>query len=336
MRRTFVAVILSLSVGCGPEAPDDVSAFSSDPGSTKQGYMLGIGAPEAWEAASGSALVAIIDNGVDVDHPDLKNKAWTNPDELPNGVDDDGDGHIDDIHGWNFLDNNGDVTPSSEASDHRSHGTAVAGIIAAETNNSLGVAACCPACRFIAIKARDFEAAHTVMPRLAEAINYAVARGARVINVSDGALPEDVDPSVAAEVEAALKNAAESGVLVVASAGNDGREIVRWPARIPGVLAVGAVDWEGQPTPWTSYGPEVDVTAPGVFVWTTAPSADYAYFDGTSAAAPVAAALAAMITAARPDWSVEQVAARVRETAKPAASGAGEVDFAAAMRDLPP
>ena len=213
-----LSIALALALGCGPAAPPDVEAFSADPGSTKQGYMLRLGVPDAWKAELGGVLVAVIDNGVDLDHPDLRDKVWTNPAEQENGLDDDGDGHIDDLHGWNFLDDSGDVGIAAETSNNRAHGTAVSGIIAAETDNGAGIAACCPECRVLVLKARDFERERTVMPRLAAALDYAVSHGARVVNISDGVLPEKMDPAVQEEAETAILAAAEKGVLIVASA----------------------------------------------------------------------------------------------------------------------
>lgn len=326
--------LAALVCGCGPGLPPDVAPFTSDPGSSRQGYMLDLGVPEAWPIGEGGVLVAVVDNGIDTAHPDLTHQIWTNPVELPNGMDDDGDGHADDLHGWNFKDDNPDVTAAAETSDHRHHGTSAAGIIAAETGNGVGVASCCPGCRILPIKARDFDEENTVVPQLARVLEYALFHGARVLSVSDGVLPDDMDPAVQDEVEQAIAGAAEAGLLVVASAGNDGREVVRFPALVPGVLAVSAVDWHGQPTSWTSYGPEVDVAAPGDFVWTTFPDGEYDHFAGTSAAAPIAAGLAALVMAARPGWTPAEVAAHLRSTARPAGSGAPIVDFAAAAAGL--
>ncbi len=205
----------------------------------------------------------------------------------------------------------------------------------------MGVAACCPGCTLMILKGRDFVTTSTVLPRFGAAVDYAIAHGARVLNVSDGSLPSSVDAALASDLEAAAARAEQAGLVVVASAGNDGADVVRWPARIPTVLAVAAVDWGGAPTSWTSFGAEVAVAAPGVFVETTAPDAAYDYFDGTSASAPIVSALAAMLVSEHPDWSAAAVRARIVQTARPARLdgrpevvglfGAGVVDFAAAL-----
>jgi subtilisin family serine protease len=339
--RFFSVLLALLGVGCGDGAPPDVQAFSDDPLSIKQGYMLGLGVPGAWSRQRGSVVVAVVDNGVDLAHPDIAPQLWNNPLEQPNGIDDDGDGRADDVHGWNFLDGNADVDVASEGADASSHGTSVAGIIAARTDNGVGIAGLCPGCQLMILKARDFQVAHNVMAHLDEAIDYAVDHGARVINVSDGVPLGSVPADVAMRVEAAVTRAEQKGVLVVVSAGNDGKAPIRWPAKIPGVLAVAAVDWEGRPTLWTSFGEDVDIAAPGVFIDATVPGAAYDYFEGTSASSPVAAALAALLFSAHPEWSPAEVVTRMKETAAPAVLedrpalagmlGAGVVRFGEAL-----
>jgi subtilisin family serine protease len=315
---------------CQPECPDDVPSSSDDPESVTQWHLPALGVPDAWRVQRGSpdTIVAVVDNGFDLTHPDLVDQLWSNPLELLNGVDDDGNGFIDDIHGWNFLDGNAELAPiTSDAvdPDTRGHGTAVAGIIAAQADNGAGVAGCCPGCTLMLLRARDFDTENTVVPRLAEAIDYAVDRGASVINISDGVLPADLDPDVAMALETALEEAEVAGVVVVASAGNDAADSVRVPARYDSVLAVAAVDHRLRPAPWTSFGSEVDVSAPGTCIYTTEPDGDYRYFEGTSAAAPIAAGLAGLLLSAHPDWSAQQVRDAITENVEPVEPG-GLVD----------
>ena len=328
MRGSRNALAIALLAACSG-APADVAAFSNDPLSPKQGYMLRLGVPDGWARASGDVVVAVLDDAVDVAHPDLSAKLWTNPK---------GDG----VHGWNFLDDDGDVALSDadRAVTDFGHGTSVAGIIGAATNDGEGVASCCPGCQLMILKARDFRTTGSVLPRFGAAVDYAIAHGARVLNVSDGAFPGTIDDSLVSDLEAAAARAENAGLVIVASAGNDATNAVRWPARIPTVLAVAAVDWDGVPTSWTSFGPEVAVAAPGVFVETTTPGG-YDYFDGTSASAPIVSALAAMLVSEHPDWSPAQVRARIVSTATPARLdsrpdvaglfGSGVVNFAAAL-----
>jgi subtilisin family serine protease len=337
-----------LASGCASPCPEDVASFSDDPEAVRQWYMPALGVPDAWRIERGSpeVVVAVIDNGFDVEHPDLAGQVWTNDDEQENGADDDGNGYVDDVHGWDFLDRDADPGVEPDAAlrpDLLAHGTAAAGVIAARTDNGVGVAGCCPGCRLMLLRGRDFRDAHDVMPVLAEAIRYAVDNGARVVSVSDGVVAAEVAPDVGAEVEAALAVAREAGVVVVASVGNDGAGGVRWPARLDSVVAVAAVDPDMRPTGWTSFGPEVDIAAPGQCIYTTGPRGRYEYFEGTSAAAPIVAGLAALLLAAHPEWGVEEVtshldrsAAPVRFDARPEAEGLlgrGVVDFAAALAE---
>ena len=320
MRRAWLlSSLIGLAAACHDRAPGDVEPFTSDPLSAKQGYMLELGVPAAWERERGSVTVAVVDNGFDLEHPDLAPRLWANPDEIANGLDDDGDGRVDDLHGWDFVDGDGDVSLAPDESGPRHHGTAVAGIIAAETENGLGIAGLCPGCRLMLLRCRDFQQVHDVMGRLSAAVDYAIAHGARVINVSDGVLDAALGAGEKTNLEAAAARAAQAGVVLVAAAGNDGADAVRWPARIPSVFAAASVDWSGAPSAWTSFGLEIDAAAPGEYIETTFPGGTYGYFEGTSAAAPVAAALAALLASAHPAWTAAQVAERMRATARPAA-----------------
>ncbi len=344
MLRGGILLFITAFAACsGP--PSDVRPFSNDPLSVKQGYMLALGVPDGWPRASAPVIVAVLDNGIDFEHPDLSTRIWVNSNEVPgNGIDDDGDGHVDDVHGWNFLDNDGDVGLSAaelRASDF-SHGTKVAGTIGAETNNNQGVASGCPVCTMMILKGRDFLRTGTSVASFAAAIDYAIAHGVRVLNVSDGVRVGSISDELVSELEAAAQRAEQAGILIVASAGNEGSDTVLWPARIPSVLAVAAVDWSGVPASFTNFGREVAVAAPGDYIETTMPGGKYGYFGGTSASAPIVTALAGMLFSEHPDWTPAQVAARIEATAHPAklesrpdigSFGAGVVNFGDALAE---
>lgn len=340
-----VAVVLSISA-CSSTCPEDVSPFSDDPEGVRQWHMPALGVSEAWDVQRGrpEVVVAVVDNGFELDHPDLAGQLWINTDESSNGVDDDGNGYIDDIHGWDFLDRDGDpnLPANSDLEPRRlGHGTAAAGVIAAQTDNEIGVAGCCPGCRLMLLRGRDFQTAHNVMPVLAEAIRYAADNGAQVISVSDGVPADDVDPTVEADVTAAIELARDSGVIVVVSAGNDGSAGLRWPGLLDPVIGVASVNPENIPSSWTSYGPEVDVAAPGECIYTTRTGGSYGYFSGTSASAPIVAGLAALLKSEHPTWSADELVEHIRSTATPASFdgrsdvegqlGAGVVSFAGAL-----
>ena len=328
--------------GCAA-APSDVAAFSHDPLSPRQGYMLDLGVPDAWQYARAPVVVAIVDTGVDLEHPDLQSSIWSNANEIAdNGVDDDSDGHVDDVHGWSLLDDTANVALTAaelEATD-ATHGTKIAGTIAAATNNGIGVAGLCPICSLMILKGRDFIHANSSVPLLPAAVDYAIAHHARVLNVSDGMRLGTITDSAVAELEAAVERAERAGLVIVASAGNEASDQILWPARIPGVISVAAVDWKGRPTSFTNFGPQVTVAAPGVYIETTLPEAGYGYFTGTSAAAPIVSALAAMLISEHPEWTPAEITARIIATAHPArldgrpdidGFGAGIVDFVDAL-----
>ena len=198
-----------------------------------------MGAPAAWRHGPGRPVtVAVVDTGVDLSHPDLAGNRWTNPGEIPgNGIDDDGDGYVDDVHGWNFADASADV------SDANGHGTAVAGVIAARGDNRIGIAGVAWRARVMALKVVDSTGAATA-DRVAAAIRFATAHGARIVNVSLNG------PDRSAVIEDAIRDAQARGALVVASAGNDGRRLdvaPSYPASYPedAVVTVGATGRSG-------------------------------------------------------------------------------------------
>lgn len=338
MRAPPLLVVCLALAACGAR---DVPAFSSDPEGVHQRWLVAVRAPAAWSVERGGpeSVIAVLDNGVDATHPDLAGALWQNPGERPNGLDDDGDGIVDDLVGADLRARTGDVSLARIAgvSDELyGHATAIVGIVAARTDNGVGVAGACPGCRVMVLRARDFSARRTVVDVLDDAVTYAASHGARVLSVSDGARGVDLTDVQRAAMASAMAHADALGVLVVASAGNDAGGPVRWPAAIASVLAVAAVDDDDRAATFTSRGPEVDVSAPGVALHTTLPGGTYGPFSGTSASAPVVAALAGLLFARHPTWTPSQVAARIRDTARPTGQsglGAGVVDFLRAVSD---
>lgn len=239
-----------------------------------------IRAREAWEVTKGSpeVVVAVIDTGIDYTHPDLDANIWVNPGEVPgNGLDDDGNGYIDDIHGWDFVDNDNDSLSGSEI---HWHGTAMAGVIAAE-DDGFGVTGVAPHVKVMDLRVptsiplsyQGVPPGFTAVIRaMAEAVHYAVANGAQVVNMSLGfpvnfwGLPEAIRPKYAAVIEEILKPAldyaAAQGIIIVVSAGNDASD-VSYPARFPSTIAVSATTSTDELAYYSNFGPEVDVAAPG-------------------------------------------------------------------------
>ncbi|MCX6826344.1 MAG: S8 family serine peptidase, partial [candidate division Zixibacteria bacterium] len=195
-----------------------------------------------------TVIVAIIDTGVDMDHPDLAGHIWTNDDEIPdNGLDDDHNGYIDDYRGWDYC---GDVEAipvtgfDNNPTDGHGHGTHCAGIVTAVANNGLGVAGIAPDCKIMALKFYPIMLASFAC----RAIVYAADNGADVISMSFGAaiFPHAFDD--------ALAYARSKGVILCAAAGNDGREQINYPAACQGVIAVGATNSSDFVTNFSTYG----------------------------------------------------------------------------------
>ncbi|HWO94592.1 MAG TPA: S8 family serine peptidase, partial [Dehalococcoidia bacterium] len=253
------------------------SAEPNDPLYPRQQFNLDvIGAPAAWDTntdASG-AILAIIDTGVDLEHEDLAGQLWTNPNEIPgDGIDNDHNGCPDDVHGCNFISPSiGDscgyqaLPPHSDVRDDAAHGTRVAGIAAAAGDNGIGIAGMGWQGRLMIIKAMDCEKSGSSFD-VARAIDYAVANKASIINLSLGGSGRSE------MLIQAIDRATNAGVLLVAATGNLGPQ-VNFPANLPNVLAVGAsgaFDAPDSRAPFSNWGPEVDVVAPGIDVLSTAP-----------------------------------------------------------------
>ena len=251
--------------------------------------------PEAWNVTTGRSdlVVAVIDDGVDFSHPDLAGRKWTNPDEIPgNGIDDDGNGHVDDVNGWDFCNDDSSV---HDAGDF--HGTHVAGSIAA-SGNDIGIAGVAPRVKIMAVKFLDADDADCGSDmNAAAAIAYASAEGAHLINASWGG------PDVSTTLRNAI--AAVPDMLVVAAAGNSNTnndEFPMYPAAydLDNILSVAAIHNEGHLTAATNFGPtSVDLSAPGEDILSTLPGGTYGLLSGTSMAAANASGVAALAASAR-------------------------------------
>jgi len=298
-------------------------------------YQL-IEAPAAWDLGSGAqpTVVAVLDTGVDINHPDLAGKIWVNQAEIENnGLDDDGNGCIDDTHGCNFVDpRTTDLAcvsrppgPSSDVTDDDGHGTFVAGVVAARTNNGQGVAGTADGVVLMPVKVLACTGGGTAAD-IAAGILYAARNGARVINMSFGGhLESDT-------IRDAIKAAHDDfGVVLVSASGNTDIGEVSFPADLPEVIAVGASDHHkpDERAPFSNWGPEVDVAAPGVDITSTVPSKlcsrnwkcisslPYSQASGTSFAAPLVSGLAGLLLSRNPSLSNEDVRTIIRSTAQP-------------------
>ncbi|MBI4688237.1 MAG: S8 family serine peptidase [Nitrospirae bacterium] len=279
-----------------------------------------IDAPTAWNITTGSAsvVIAVIDTGVKLTHADLSTNIWGNSGETAsNSVDDDNNGYVDDVNGWDFVNN--DNNPADDCG----HGTHVAGIIAAVGNNAIGITGVMWTAKIMPLKALgiDAECSGTTQA-ITEAIYYAVNKGAKIINLSLGSSINDIDGMM----QEAINYARNNNVLVVAAAGNDSTDndtTAFYPANfnVDNIISVAATDQNDALASFSNYGKTtVDLAAPGVNIYSTVPTtaectlssdscddSGYAFSDGTSMAAPHVAGAAGLIWAANPAYTYTQV-----------------------------
>jgi len=268
------------------------------------------GAPEAWTQSRGDGvLVAVLDSGVQLSHPDLAKSLWRNDGETPaNGIDDDRNGYVDDVHGANIKALNGNVE------DDNGHGTHVAGILAAQAGNGVGGSGIAPGARIMSVKVLDANRAGD-SSQLAKGIRYAIGEGAKILNVSingNGTSPD---------LDDALNYASQQGATVVASAGNQARDIdlvPSYPASStePSVLTVTAIETTGSLLSIANRGlRSVDLAAPGGSILSTAMGSGYELREGTSMAAPFVAGSLALLAAARPDLPQSELRSAIVQSA---------------------
>lgn len=274
-----------------------------------------IDAPEAWDAHVGNSkvIVAVIDTGVDMAHEDLANNIWQNPGEIPaNGIDDDGNGYIDDVYGYDFINRD------SDPYDDHGHGTHVAGTIAAVGDNALGVVGVSWKSRIMALKFLGSGGSGTIADAIT-AVNYAVAKGAKVINASwgGGGYSQGLYDAIAA--------ANNAGVLFVAAAGNSGANTDITPAypasyNLANIISVAATDSNDSRASFSNFGAtSVDLGAPGVNILSTVPKIScalcsptgYSALSGTSMAAPHVTGVVALLQAKFPLMTMSNIKSRI-------------------------
>ncbi len=275
---------------------------------------------DAWDIETGSpeVVVAVIDDGIDLSHPDLRDRLWVNTGEIPNnGRDDDGNGFTDDVNGWDFDRNDSNPNPDTTG---RNHGTAVAGVIAARGNNINGIAGAAWNVKIMVLKT-DYTVSATI-----RAMDYARANGAHIINTSFGG------SQYSNSEYAAIRRLRDAGILMVASAGNE-----HWNndfgASFPSsydsinILAVAASSPSDNFTRWSQYGQvSVDVAAPGDAIFTTEANgtddaSHYGWRNGTSFSSPLLAGVAALVKSQYPNADFSEMKGRMLATAEPIADG---------------
>jgi subtilisin family serine protease len=273
-----------------PDATPDDPQYASQYAHTKTGIAT------AWDTTTGSSsvVIAVIGTGVKWSHPDLSANIWSNTGETAgDAIDNDSNGYMDDVRGWDFY--GGDNDPN----DTDGHDTSVAGVAAAVGNNTTGVTGVCWTCKIMPLRVEYSSL------EVAEAIDYAVANGAKIINMSFGNYdvtkygPDTV-------VETAINSAIAADVMVIATAGNDNITTKRYPAAFDNVIAVGSTDSTDNRSTFSNWGDWVDIAAPGTSVLsTTISGTGYGSVSGTSFSAPYVAGVAGLMFSRTPAMSLE-------------------------------
>jgi subtilisin family serine protease len=278
-------------VAAGPNTTYELYATPNDTRYSELWGLEAIGAPLAWDVTQGSnaVVVAVVDTGADVTHPDLDANIWTNPGEVANGLDDDANGLVDDLKGWDFASGDANVN------DTNGHGTHVSGTIGAEGHNGAGVTGV-----NWRVKVMPLRTGNSTLSGLAieQAFRYACAEGAQVVNGSFGS------PSPDPFVRDAIEDCPQT--LFVFAAGNESTNNdaqPRYPCNysLENIVCVAASDVDDSVAAFSNYGTSnVDLAAPGADILSTIPGGTFAYFDGTSMASPHVAGAAALVLSHRP------------------------------------
>lgn len=328
------------------------SQSNIDPLMQEQWYLQRIGVPSAWEESTGQGvLIGIIDTGIEETHPDLQKNLWINSKEDINkngkidpysssielngvfgdfdGIDNDDNGFIDDVIGYDFVDqdliNSGDYTTrDGYPSDERGHGISVTGIIAAEKDNGIGIAGIAHNAKVMTLRAFDITG-NGQDDDVAASIIYATLNGVRILNCSFG----DVFKSPL--VEDAIQFAIANNVLVVVSAGNERASFDRYPANIEGVISVSATNNLDRSASFSSYGNFISLAAPGVNIVTTDINASYQSFAGTSASAPIVSAVAALVLEKNPQLRPNELKSVLESSSEDIGTPGWDVFFGAGL-----
>jgi thermitase len=327
-----------------PEVLDPLPnpSTGADPGLSKQWGIERTRSQEAWQLTRGSedVVVAVIDSGVDYNHEDLRENMWRNSGEIPgNGRDDDGNGFIDDVVGWDFADNDPypyDTMSDVSAGGNPGHGTHCAGVVAAVGKNNRGISGVAPNVKVMALRFITENGEGTTESAI-KAIKYAVKNGATILSNSwGGEEPDESD----AELKRVIKWAQDRGALLVFAAGN-GREGIGYnndtdanptvPASfdLDGILSVAAIDRQDRLGQFSNFGVKtVDIAAPGVRIYSTVPKDRYedrvsvsgvplGDWSGTSMATPHVAGAAALIKSLRPELKGIEIKDILLKSARP-------------------
>jgi len=308
---------------------DKVAYEVNDPQVGKQWFVKKIELDKAWDITKGkkNVVISIVDSGIDWTHEDLLDNIWVNPGEIPNnGIDDDKNGFIDDVNGWDFVGNldaqqisAGIIQPDNDtkptATGGNTHGTHVSGCAASVNDNEIGVTGSSFNCSILPVKVgSDNFKSYRYLVKSWEGVQYSINMGVDIINCSWGGfgyspLGQDI-----------VNQAYDLDIAMVAAAGNNGINVdVRpfYPASYDNVLSVGSTTSNDRKSGFSNYGMKVDVYAPGSGIYATMPYNKYQNQSGTSMASPVTAGVVALLKSYKPGWDVDKLFTQLRTTCDP-------------------
>ena len=300
---------------------DDITAETNDPYFSKQWMHQNVQTEKAWTITTGSKniVVAVLDSGIDYTHKDLKNNMWINPQEKINGIDDDNNGYIDDVYGWNFVSNNANPKTTSKSN----HGSHVAGIIGATGSNNTGVVGMAPNVRMMALRFIGDTGTGSTSGAI-RGIDYAISKHVFAINNSWGS------SGTSRSLGDAISRAEKAGILFLVAAGNGSNHIGFNIDRTPwypasysnsNVISVAASKTDDNLTAFSNFGlSKVDVAAPGAQILSTISNQAYQNMSGTSMATPLVTGLAVLVKAANPKLTYKQVIQVIRQSVDKKAS----------------
>lgn len=318
----------------GVKLKKEVKVLNNDPNMSEKWGLKLTNSSNAWKITQGSKdiVIAVIDTGIDKNHEDLKENLWINKgetgldkkgkDKATNGIDDDKNGYVDDVHGWNFVGNDHSLV------DNHGHGTHISGILGAVGGNGKGVSGVSPEVSIMTLKYYDPKAPGVNnLENTVKAIHYAVENGANIINYSGGGL------EFSAQEKKAIEKAEKKGILFVAAAGNErsnSDKLKYYPAdyNLENIISVTAIDTTKNILPSSNYGViTVDIAAPGKEIYSTLPNGRYGYMTGTSQATAFVSGVAALIMAHNRDYKATQVAKYIKNTGDVVDSLKGKTRF---------
>jgi subtilisin family serine protease len=323
--------------------PNDYNSFTDY-------HITRINALGAWDITQGdtNVVIAVVDDAVNITHPDLAANIWINRKEIPgNGIDDDNNGYIDDINGWDAADNDNDPNPHPTATDCNvsgtysyCHGSSVAGAASAVTNNGIGAVGAGFNCRIMAVKAKTNSNPGGLLDSTWPGVDYAISADADVVNMSFGGA------SFSQTIQNLINAGHAKGIVFVTSAGNDGVTTTVYPSGYNHVISVGATNSTDAKAGFSNYGPFTDVMAPGVNIRTTAAgSPSYVQIDGTSFSCPITSGVIGLMLSVNPCLTPDDVEFYLESTcdnidAQNAAFvgqiGAGRINAASAVMAVMP